>query len=62
MTDHDQTTLELMYERRKTVHLWRIIVALFVGVCILATNMAIHAFVHGRDIAALTAKCGLERP
>jgi hypothetical protein len=60
MTDHDQTALELLYERRKTTYLRHMVIALFVALLASIANGAFHGYQLGLDIAALAAKCGPE--
>lgn len=62
MTDHDQTTIELMRERNRNSSLWTLLYLLAVCLAFACLVLTVESFRHSGDIAALTAKCGLERP
>lgn len=62
MTDHDQTTLELFYERKKTSYLRQTTIALAVALVCAIASATVQGIMRDREIDRLTAKCGLERP
>jgi len=58
MTDHDQTTLELIRERSLRRDSQRLVIALLFILFVSTACAAIQQFTRCRDIAVLAAKCG----